>query len=135
MASPQKEDGYTPIAHEILEHLSRQVLSPDEWRILMIIFRKTYGWDKKYDKISHSQFAELTGIARGHIPRILNRLLERKMIFKAVPQPGVPYSGDCPPIRGRGGVPYLGDRHMATYGFQKNYDLWCPLTRGQQVSP
>ena len=49
MASPQKENGYTPIAHEILEALAKQLLSPDEWRILMIIFRKTYGWDKKED--------------------------------------------------------------------------------------
>ncbi len=120
MASPQKENGYTPIAHTILEQLSKQVISPDEWRILMIIFRKTYGWDKKQDRISHSQFSEITGIARNHIPRIINKLLSRNIIYRVSPIQGTP-------------VPYLGYTNIVSYGFQKNYDKWvrCPPFRGQ----
>lgn len=122
MANPQKEDGYTPIAHKILEQLSKQVISPDEWRILMVIFRKTYGWDKKIDRISHTQFSEITGISRNHIPRIINKLLTRNIIYRVSPIQGT-------------GVPQIRDSNIISYGFQKNYDDWvrCPLNRG--VSP
>jgi phage replication O-like protein O len=118
-ASPQKENGYTPIAHTILEALSKQVISPDEWRILMIIFRKTYGWDKKHDRISHGQFSDITGISRNHIPRIINKLLARNIIYKVSPIQGTD-------------VPQSRDGNIISYGFQKNYDKWlrCPPNRG-----
>jgi phage replication O-like protein O len=74
MADVQKEDGYTPIAHTILEALAKHVISPDEWRVLMMIFRKTYGWNKKIDSISLSEFSKFTGIKRNHISRITRQL-------------------------------------------------------------
>lgn len=122
MASPQKENGYTPIAHTILEALSRQVISPDEWRILMIIFRKTYGWDKKQDHISHTQFSEITGISRNHIPRIINKLLARNIIYRVSPNQGT-------------GVPQSRDGNIITYGFQKDFDRWVDGVSPKRVSP
>lgn len=104
MASPQKENGFTPIAHDILKALARHVISPDEWRVLMIIFWKTYGWSKKEDRISYGQFEGLTGISRSHVSRAVNKLLRRNMIVKGVTQSG--------------------NTTIASYGFQKNYDLW-----------
>lgn len=122
MASPQKENGYTPIAHTILEALSRQVISPDGWRILMIIFRKTYGWDKKQDRISHTQFSEITGISRNHIPRAINKLISRNIICKVSPNQGT-------------GVPQSGDRNIISYGFQKDFDKWVGGVSPKQGSP
>jgi len=115
-ASPQKEDGYTPIAHEILEQLAKHVISSDEWRILVIIFRKTYGWNKKDDWISLGQFAEMTGILRQHIPRIIDRLLKRNIIIKRVTQSGstVTRSGNTLGIK---------------YGLQKDFENWRVLPK------
>jgi len=87
---------YTRIANKILEQLARQVLSPDEWRVLMIIFRKTYGWGKTHDSISHGQFSVMTGIPRKHVPRVINRLLSRNLIGRVSPvqRTGVLQAGD-----------------------------------------
>ena len=62
MASPQLEDGYTQISNELLEALCWMNLSPYEWRVLLWILRKTYGWKKKTDWISLSQFSKETGL-------------------------------------------------------------------------
>jgi len=43
MASPQRENGYTGVANEILEALARVQMSGHEWRIVMALFRETYG--------------------------------------------------------------------------------------------
>jgi phage replication O-like protein O len=119
VANPQSENGHVDIAHEIIEALAKQVMSPDEWRILMVILRKTYGWHKKIDSISHSQFSDNTGISRNHIPRVLNKLVGRNIIYRVSPNQGV-------------GVPQSGGTSPATYGFQKDFDRWggCPPIRG-----
>ena len=49
MASPQIEDGYTKIANELLEAISKVNLSSYEFRVIMAIIRKTYGFNKKSD--------------------------------------------------------------------------------------
>jgi len=56
MASPQKENGFVPIASELVEHFAKVNLSAYEWRTLWVVWRKTWGWQKKQDKISITQF-------------------------------------------------------------------------------
>lgn len=80
MANPQLEDGYTPIANEILEHLAKINLSPYENRILLAVIRKTYGWKKKIDFISITQLQEMTGLDRRNVSRTKLKLLNRKII-------------------------------------------------------
>jgi phage replication O-like protein O len=121
MANPQKENGYTPISHKILEALARQVISPDEWRVLMIIFRKTYGWDKKQDWISLGKFEEMTGILRQHVPRVLKRLIQRNIIIRGVTQTGST-------------VTHSGNTLEITYGFQKDFDKWKVLPKQVAVT-
>ena len=41
----------------------------------MVIFRKTYGWRKKSDRISYSQFEEGTRIDRRNVGRTLRRMV------------------------------------------------------------
>ncbi len=80
MNSPQKEDGYTGIANEIVEALCRTNLSPYESRVLWCVFRKTYGWNKKEDWISLPQLVTMTGMHKSHISRSKKKLLDRKII-------------------------------------------------------
>jgi phage replication O-like protein O len=80
--SPQKENGYTPIANELLEAFCKCKLLEYERCLVMTIWRKTYGWSKKEDWVSNSQLSESTGIARPNITRTLNSLKEKNIISK-----------------------------------------------------
>ena len=112
MASPQKEHGHTRIANEIMEQLAHTILSEREWRVLMVIFRKTYGFNKKKDRISLQQFFEATGIKTKHLPSILKNLSARKkmiLIDKA--------------------------NYINSYSFNKNYEQWVLPRQGGELLP
>lgn len=81
--NPQLEDGYTKIANGLLEDILLADLNKEELKIIFAIIRKTYGWNKKADKISFSQFAEITGIDRRHISRIIKTLLDKGFIERS----------------------------------------------------
>lgn len=106
MANPQKEDGYTPVANDIMEALAGIRISGEEWQCLCVILRKTYGWNKPTDSISLSQFVELTGIKKSNICRALNRLLSKKIttVIKK-------------------------DNGCTEYALQKDYEKWEPLSK------
>jgi phage replication O-like protein O len=104
-ASPQKENGYVAIANEITEALAKINLRPYEWRTLWVIFRKTYGWQKKEDKVSVSQFQVLTGLDRRHQRKAIKTLFEKNIIFKGK------------------------DSYVKQYGFQKDYTQWKLLPK------
>ena len=107
---PQLEDGYTRIANEILEALCEINLSGREFRAVLALIRLTYGWQKKEDQISYSQFAELTGIARNHVQEIFKGLAARKIVVKIkAAKKGVPENGNSEPLIWR---------------FQKDYTRW-----------
>ena len=101
MASPQVENGCTSIANEIVEALMKVNLSPSESRVLWFLFRKTYGWKKKTDWLSLSQFSKETGLDRRNVHRALKKLSSKQMI-----------------------VIYKDDTFRIRYGFQKNYEKW-----------
>lgn len=79
MASPQKEDGFTPIANEIMDALCRTRIPGEERQVLDSILRKTYGWGKCEDKISLGTIAEMTGMKRSNVARALKSLLSKKI--------------------------------------------------------
>jgi phage replication O-like protein O len=100
VANPQVENGHVKIANEIIEQLAKINLSNYEWRILMVILRKTYGWNKKIDTISLSQFQEATGITTQHVAVTIKRLVNSNIIIK-----------------------HNGNKIME-YGLQKDYSKW-----------
>ncbi len=110
MASPQIEDGYTKIADELLEALARTRIPGEAMQILLTIFRKTYGFNKKSDAISLSQFHLATGIHKPNICRSLNQLIAINMIIKK--------------------------ENVATteYRINKDYSLWKPLSKKRTLS-
>ena len=77
MSSPQVENGHTRLANEIMEALCRFRIPGVERQVLDAILRKTYGWHKKKDAISLSQFVQMTGISKSHIIHALKSLQEK----------------------------------------------------------
>lgn len=93
MASPQKENGFTPIANEILERLVNTDLLGAEFRVLLFIIRKTYGYQKKQDRISFTQFEKSTGISRQTINKTIKNLVAKGLIVKiCLPGGNIGYS-------------------------------------------
>ncbi|MGV8131543.1 MAG: replication protein [Candidatus Pacearchaeota archaeon] len=105
MASPQKENGFTPIANEILERLVNISLLGAEFQILFFIIRKTYGYHKKEDRISLTQFEKGTGLSRPTVVKTLKNLMARNMIVKI----------------------YLPDENKG-YSFVKDHEKWVVKT-------
>jgi phage replication O-like protein O len=111
LANPQKENGFTPVANEIVDALMQANLSGQESQVLWAIFRKTYGFSKKTDWISLSQFAKMTGMDRRNVHRALKKLSSKQMT-----------------------VIQTDDRGRIRYGFQKNYEKW-KLSSKQMTPP
>jgi phage replication O-like protein O len=105
MADPRIEDGHIDIANELGEAFARTYFKPNESKVLWVILRKTYGWHKKTDAISYSQFEESTGIDRWNIAKILKGLISRNIIT----------------------CNYPGLNRIIEYGVQKDYEKWKVL--------
>lgn len=102
MASPQKENGYTPIANEIVEALARTRINGEAMQVLWVIIRKTYGFNKKEDAIALSQFVEITGLRRQTVYKAIHKLIALGVVTKK------------------------GSAIANKYCFVKNYALWQP---------
>jgi len=82
MANPQKEHGYTQIANEILEHVVMPGINGSEYRIIFFVLRKTYGYNKKGDYISLSQFQKGTLMSRCAVVDTIKELVQKKLLVK-----------------------------------------------------
>ena len=80
MASPQLENGYVKISNEIWDALLKYNINGESRRILDFIIRKTYGFNKKWDIVSLSQFSKATGINRRNVQRCIKKLIQKKMV-------------------------------------------------------
>jgi phage replication O-like protein O len=113
MANPQKENGYTPISNDIMEALAKFRIPGEAMQVLMVIFRKTYGFNKKEDSIPLSQFQLSTGMKRSSVVRAIKKLILFNMVVTKK---------------------LLGSSNIATtlptiYSFQKNYELWRVVSK------
>lgn len=105
MANIQLEKGYTRIANEIIESLIKYEFVKNTgslpYRICFFVIRKTYGYHKKMDIISLSQFQEgLNESSRSNLSFWLKYLVQAKLLVKIK-------KGDS-----------------FEYGFNKNYEEW-----------
>ena len=100
MASPQKEDGYVPIAGELLQAVAKARLPASERAVFDCVSRFSYGYRTKKAKISVERFIDWTGYSRSHIKRTIGILIAKNMLTQD------------PSSR------------PASYSIQKNYDLW-----------
>ena len=113
MANPQP-DQFTKISNEIINVLCKKRISGREWQILWTIIRKTWGFKKKVDYISKSQFAEITGIPRQKCQELLNNLEAKNIINKGITQKG--------------------NSSTVTYGINKDYEQWKVLPKKVTVT-
>ncbi len=104
MANPQKENGYTAIANEIMEALAHYRIPGEQRQVLDVIIRKTYGFNKKMDRISNSQFVSSTGLKKPAVCRAISALVGKNVIKKD-------------------------NRYIPTYQFNKNYKTWKVLSK------
>lgn len=81
MATPQIENGYTKIANELLGEMIKLHLSGNEWSILHCVMRKTWGWNKKEDRISFTQFEKETDLIRSSVGRAILVLTQRNILL------------------------------------------------------
>jgi phage replication O-like protein O len=112
LANPQAENGHVDLANEIVDALAKIRLSGEEMQVLWVIFRKTYGWHKKQDAISLSQFSEMTGLSRQHVLRAIKKLLPKMVIV----------------------VSKNGNSQIHTYEFNKDFEQWKVLPKKVTVS-
>src|SRR3990167_4518164 len=82
MASPQIENGFTRIANEILERLTLPGINGSEYRIAIFVLRKTYGFGKKKDRISLTQFQKGTTMKRSHVVETIKSLVDKRILLK-----------------------------------------------------
>lgn len=104
MASPQKENGFTSIANELMEKLASASLNGSEFRICIFVLRKTWGWKKKDDSISISQIEEGTGLSRKMAVETLNKLVTKRLLVKT-------------------------KKYVNTLQFNKNHEEWVVTNR------
>src|SRR3972149_4849940 len=105
MANPQTEQGFTRIANELMEALCRIRISGEARQVLDTIIRKTYGWGKKEDAISLSQFCLATGINKPHVCKAITTLKKMNIIT------------------------LKGNATANIYAFNKDFDTWKPLPK------
>ena len=86
MANVQKENGFVPIARELLSALLRSGVPRTHLAVMFAVMDKTYGWSKKSDRISTKQIAKFTDLQDRHVRRTLNDLEEWNMIRRSPPK-------------------------------------------------
>jgi phage replication O-like protein O len=72
---------FTQIPNVIFDYWL-QVLTPAEFKVLLCICRKTFGWHKIKDKISLTQIEKLTGLCRSSIVKNVEKLIEYDLVIK-----------------------------------------------------
>lgn len=105
MANPQLENGYVRIATEVFEALARIRIPGEARQVLDLLFRKTYGFKKKEDAISLSQFVAGTGLKKNSVCRAIKHLEDLNLVHKK-------------------------ENAIANiYRFNKDFDSWKPLPK------
>jgi phage replication O-like protein O len=110
MADVQLENGYTRIANGIIEALAKTELCQEEWKVLLVLIRKTYGYSKIEDRIGANQFCLLTGLDRRQVWRAIDKLKKRNIIV------------------------VNNDDYVNKYLLQKDYDKWIDTGSDSRVT-
>lgn len=61
------DGGYTRFANELLEAIASADLTARQLKVMLAYVRKTYGFNKKTDRIADEQIAQLTGLSRQNV--------------------------------------------------------------------
>lgn len=75
------DDGYTRIANELLEAVMAADLTARQLKVVLAVIRKTYGFGKKFDRITNTQIAMMTGIHHTHVCKAKNEMIAMNIII------------------------------------------------------
>ena len=102
----QPDGSKTGIHYAILELLAAADLTGGEFRCLLFILRKTYGWQKKSDALSYGQIATATGLSRRGVINSIQSLIAKRLLI----------ASDAT----------IGRNGSRVYSFNKYFEQWCP---------
>lgn len=85
MAGPELDDGFTRIANEILEEVARRKFNGTQHSILLIVWRYTYGFNRKSHELSVRFLSTATKTDERTIKLELKRLVDSKVLKVAEP--------------------------------------------------
>jgi phage replication O-like protein O len=105
MAKPQKENGYTGIANEILECLAATSFPARWYRVLFAVFRKSYGFHEKVAHFKKGELHRMTGMDRRHLKVVLDAMKQALVITLYI------------------------TGHEISITFNKDYESWCNVIR------
>ena len=83
------DDGYTRFANELLEAIACADLTSRQLKVMLAYIRKTYGFNKKTDRIADEQIAQITGLSRQNVNKAKKELLSMNCLFMDGSQIGV----------------------------------------------
>ena len=75
------DDGYTRIANELLESIASADLTARQLKLMLAYIRKTYGFNKKSDRIADEQIAQITCLSRQNVNKAKKELLSMNCLF------------------------------------------------------
>ena len=107
--NPQREDGNLQINNNVIEALLRGDFTASEYKIILFIIRKTYGYNKLSDPISISQFKQAVDLSDRMIRLTTKNLRERRIIY---------YEPSKERVRQGSAI--------NEYLFNKHFDAWLP---------
>jgi phage replication O-like protein O len=113
MASPQKENGYTPISNELLDVVLRTNFVATHLKLILCCCRYTYGFSRKEAELSESYICKAIGVSHRYVSQELNTLIDMRVITVVKEST------------------YTSSRIIA---LNKNYDEWGSRTTVPQVN-
>jgi len=77
------EDGFTRTANPLVEAFARTPLTSREARIIRVVERLTYGWQRPEARITVETFSKMTGLPESKASEAVSSLLRRKVLVRA----------------------------------------------------
>ena len=125
------DNGYTRIANELYEAILATNLTMHQLKVVMAVIRKTYGFNKKSDRITNGQISGLTGIPETRVCTAKNFLIEAKILVVNGREIGVnkvfsewdlsiPQKGEKLPEMGKKTFPKMGKKTYPKEGNTKD---------------
>lgn len=113
MANPQLHNGHTRVANEILNEIMKVNLNGTQFRLVLAIWRYTYGFQRKTNEMSISFLSSLTDANRTQVNRELTALIDRNIIIDIG----------------------IGSKGARVLGFNKNHKEWGEKELGESPAP
>lgn len=83
------DNGYTRIANELLEAIASADLTARQLKLMLAYVRKTYGFNKKMDRIADEQISQLTGLSRQNVNKAKKELISMNCLIVEGSQIGI----------------------------------------------